>query len=244
MAIKTASLQEQQGLWHWPIDTGLTPRTFSTFTINSSFALRVWGEGLSGAWGVREIRVLGHLRGKVDGPRDGTVFPSHSFAESSVLYSPAPDAYVPKVTLSFTVFGSLVSQPSHVIAKGYSHFGAGNQEGGGFGRPISQALGQQACTVGARTVNPSRDRQYHITPEHKALVAAIGSKSPYDGIAEFLVHRYEDMLAFFADPEYMEKIRPDEEAVGDNSKMICLVGVDYVVIDGNKYIKHEGPSAF
>lgn len=52
------------------------------------------------------------------------------------------------------------------------------------------------------------------------------------------------MESFFADPEYMATIRPDEAMVGDVSKMLCLVGADYVVIDDNKYIPHEGPSAF
>jgi hypothetical protein len=52
------------------------------------------------------------------------------------------------------------------------------------------------------------------------------------------------MQSFFADPEYMAKVRPDEAIVGDTSKMVFLVGVDYVVIDNNKYIPHEGPSAF
>ena len=52
------------------------------------------------------------------------------------------------------------------------------------------------------------------------------------------------MESFYTDPEYIKLIRPDEAVVGDIDKMLFLVGVDYVVIDNNKYIPHEGPSAF
>jgi len=86
--------------------------------------------------------------------------------------------------------------------------------------------------------------QYHITPEYKAKGQAIGGATPYDGVAEFFVHRYEDMTNFFADPRYMEIIRPDEEKFVDVSKIVFNVGVDYVVVDNNTPIHHNGESAF
>ncbi|KAH0843814.1 ethyl tert-butyl ether degradation EthD [Fonsecaea pedrosoi] len=86
--------------------------------------------------------------------------------------------------------------------------------------------------------------QYHMTPEYKAKGAAIGMPSPYDGIAEFLVNKYEDMSDFFSDPEYMVKIRPDEAKFVDIDKIVFNVGVDYVQINDNKFVEHEGPSSF
>jgi hypothetical protein len=56
--------------------------------------------------------------------------------------------------------------------------------------------------------------------------------------------RYEDMANFYADPRYIEKIRPDEEKFVDLNKVVYNVGVDYVVVDNNKSIHHNGESAF
>ncbi|KIX02201.1 uncharacterized protein Z518_08140 [Rhinocladiella mackenziei CBS 650.93] len=103
--------------------------------------------------------------------------------------------------------------------------------------PLCQEL---LCKYGIIKYN-----QFHITPEYKDKLAAFGVQAPsYDGMAEFLVHRFEDMVTFFTAPEYLEKIRPDELKFVDQDTIIFLAGVDYVVVDNNKPVVHKGDSAF
>ncbi|OAL17323.1 hypothetical protein AYO22_11765 [Fonsecaea multimorphosa] len=79
-----------------------------------------------------------------------------------------------------------------------------------------------------------RYNQFHVTPEYKALGEYFGGSSPYDGIADFLVRRFEDLASFFADPIYMETFRPDEAKFVDTSSVVYNVGVDYPIVDDNK----------
>ncbi|OQU97770.1 hypothetical protein CLAIMM_03655 [Cladophialophora immunda] len=89
-----------------------------------------------------------------------------------------------------------------------------------------------------------RYNQFHVTPEYKALGEYFGGSSPYDGIADFLVRRFEDLASFFADPIYMETFRPDEAKFVDTSSVVYSVGVDYPIVDDNKAVKRDGKSVF
>lgn len=62
----------------------------------------------------------------------------------------------------------------------------------------------------------------------------------YDGMGDFYVRKYEDFENAFLDPEYMEKIRPDELRLIDMDSIGVTVGVEYVVIDDGRVVeKHE-----
>lgn len=61
----------------------------------------------------------------------------------------------------------------------------------------------------------------------------------YDGSADFYVRKYEDFEAAFLDPEYKERIRPDEEKLIDMDAIAVTVGVEYVAIDDGKIMEHH-----
>ena len=62
----------------------------------------------------------------------------------------------------------------------------------------------------------------------------------YDGMADFYVHKYEDFEAAFLDPEYQERIRPDELRFVDMDSIALTVGVEYIPVDDGKLVeKHE-----
>lgn len=48
--------------------------------------------------------------------------------------------------------------------------------------------------------------------------------------------RYEDFEAAFADPEYLEKIRPDELNFVDPESLSFSVGIDLVGIENGKVV--------
>ncbi|KAH7014376.1 EthD domain-containing protein [Microdochium trichocladiopsis] len=83
-------------------------------------------------------------------------------------------------------------------------------------------------------------RQYHTTPEMKALGEALAKAAgrpmlEYDGISDAYVR---DFQAFqesaFKDPEYTEKIQPDELRFIDVENIQMTIGYDYWVIENGK----------
>lgn len=62
----------------------------------------------------------------------------------------------------------------------------------------------------------------------------------YDGFGDFYVRKYEDFENAFLDPEYMEKIRPDELRLIDMERIGVTVGVEYVVINEGKLVEKHG----
>jgi len=61
-----------------------------------------------------------------------------------------------------------------------------------------------------------------------------------DGMGDFYVHDYTDFENAFLDPEYLEKIRPDELKLVDMDSLRVAIVVEYVVIDQGKQVKtHE-----
>ncbi|KAB5513243.1 EthD domain-containing protein [Coniochaeta sp. 2T2.1] len=86
--------------------------------------------------------------------------------------------------------------------------------------------------------------QYHTTSEHRNLAKkmseAVGRPMlEYDGMGDFWVRKYEDFEAAFLDPEYQEKIRPDELKLIDMDSIAVTVGVEYVAIDDGKVVEHH-----
>ncbi|KAK5225385.1 hypothetical protein LTR47_009447 [Exophiala xenobiotica] len=78
-----------------------------------------------------------------------------------------------------------------------------------------------------------RYRQFHRV-EHKR--EAIGRAPHYDGIAEFIFDKFEDIEAAYKDPFYFEKVLPDERAFIDFDNIVFSIGKDLTVIDGGKIV--------
>lgn len=89
---------------------------------------------------------------------------------------------------------------------------------------------------------PTNTTKYHTTSEHKNLAKkmsdAVGRPMlGYDGMGDFWVRKYEDFEAAFLDPEYQEKIRPDELNLIDMDTIAVTVGVEFVAIDDGKVVE-------
>jgi uncharacterized protein (TIGR02118 family) len=60
-----------------------------------------------------------------------------------------------------------------------------------------------------------------------------GLPGEYDGVAEQWFDSLEDFLAMIADPDYLARVRPDEEYLLDMSAIVCVLTEDArVVVDG------------
>lgn len=59
-------------------------------------------------------------------------------------------------------------------------------------------------------------------------------------MADFYVRDFEDLKNAFDDPEYLERIRPDEEKFVDMDTLTSCVGFDWVMMeDGKENVEHE-----
>lgn len=73
------------------------------------------------------------------------------------------------------------------------------------------------------------------------MAAAAGREMlPYDGITDAYVRDFKEFEDAFKDPEYLEKIRPDELAFIDVESLQMTIGYNYEVIKGGEVVKeHE-----
>jgi hypothetical protein len=55
------------------------------------------------------------------------------------------------------------------------------------------------------------------------------------------VRKYEDFKNAFEDPEYMEKIRPDEMTFVDISSIVMTIGYEYVVVEADDFESSQKP---
>ena len=61
-----------------------------------------------------------------------------------------------------------------------------------------------------------------------------------DGLSDAYVKDFKTFEDAFKDPEYLEKIRPDELAFIDVENLQMTIGYDYNVVEGgNKVTQHE-----
>lgn len=61
-----------------------------------------------------------------------------------------------------------------------------------------------------------------------------------DGLTDAYVHDFKTFEDAFKDPEYLEKIRPDELAFLDVDSLVMTIGYNYEVIKGGESVKeHE-----
>jgi len=93
-------------------------------------------------------------------------------------------------------------------------------------------------------------RQYHTTPETKALGAKMAAAAgrpmlSFDGISDAYVKDFKTFEDAFTDPEYLEKIRPDELAFIDVDNLQMTIGYDFGVVErGSKVTEHVRPKGF
>ena len=57
-------------------------------------------------------------------------------------------------------------------------------------------------------------------------------------------YSYENMEDFYNDPEYMEKIRPDEHKFVDHESLVFCLGEEYVEIRDNKSVRGFNESLY
>ena len=54
------------------------------------------------------------------------------------------------------------------------------------------------------------------------------------------MHRLETFQAMGSDPEYLNAIQPDEANFIDQSSIRMIIGVDYIVLDGQNAVGEHG----
>ncbi|KAF2420966.1 hypothetical protein EJ08DRAFT_728041 [Tothia fuscella] len=86
--------------------------------------------------------------------------------------------------------------------------------------------------------------QYHATDETKslgnAMAAAAGREMlSYDGLTDAYVHDFKTFEDAFKDPEYLEKIRPNELAFIDVDSLQMTIEYNYKVLRGGERVKEH-----
>lgn len=72
------------------------------------------------------------------------------------------------------------------------------------------------------------------------MAAAAGREMlPYDGFTDAYVKDFKTFEDAFKDPEYLEKIRPDELAFIDVEKLQMTIGYNYEVLRGGELVKEH-----
>ncbi|KAM0332031.1 hypothetical protein ACHAQA_002299 [Verticillium albo-atrum] len=82
---------------------------------------------------------------------------------------------------------------------------------------------------------------YHTTDEAKALGEAMAKAAgrpmlEFDGMSDAYVKDFKTFEDAFRDPEYMEKIRPDELAFIDVENLQMTIGYDWSVVQDGKRV--------
>lgn len=62
----------------------------------------------------------------------------------------------------------------------------------------------------------------------------------FDGAAEFWVPNLETLQAMNTDPEYVEKIQPDEANFIDPKSFKMIIGVDYIIVENQNAVLEHG----
>ncbi|KAM0509574.1 hypothetical protein ACHAPB_001330 [Verticillium nonalfalfae] len=89
--------------------------------------------------------------------------------------------------------------------------------------------------------------EYHTTDEAKALgeVMAKAAGRPmleYDGMSDAYVKDFKTFEDAFRDPEYLQKIRPDELAFIDVENLQMTIGYDWLVVENGKKLMGRSTS--
>jgi len=75
------------------------------------------------------------------------------------------------------------------------------------------------------------------------MAAAAGREMlPYDGMTDAYVEDFKTFEDAFKDPEYLEKIRPDELAFIDVASLQMTIGYNYEVLKGGEVVKEHARS--
>lgn len=72
--------------------------------------------------------------------------------------------------------------------------------------------------------------QHHPAPASGAE-APFGNSGDYDGVGEIWFDSRDSMATAFAEPRYLEIIRPDEEKFFDASRCLSFISTEHVMFD-------------
>ncbi|KAH9215403.1 EthD domain-containing protein [Leptodontidium sp. 2 PMI_412] len=83
--------------------------------------------------------------------------------------------------------------------------------------------------------------QHHIPKSTRDLAAGVAKEfgwtlSDYDGHVEFMLRSVEDLKKAVEDPEYPEKVLPDEQRFMDQSNSLVTVGWEEVYVKDGKVV--------
>lgn len=73
--------------------------------------------------------------------------------------------------------------------------------------------------------------QHHRAPGETEAGSLFGDHPDYDGVGEIWFDSREAMTAAFAEPRYLEIIRPDEEKFFDASRCLSFIGAGHIMTD-------------
>ena len=73
--------------------------------------------------------------------------------------------------------------------------------------------------------------QHHPAPPEAGCISPFGDTRDYDGVGEIWFDSRAAMEAAFAEPSYLELIRPDEEKFFDAFRCLGFIGNEHVMFD-------------
>ena len=73
--------------------------------------------------------------------------------------------------------------------------------------------------------------QHHPAPPETGGASPFGDTQDYDGVGEIWFDSREAMTAAFAEPRYLEIIRPDEEKFFDAAGCLAFIASEYIMFD-------------
>ncbi|KAL2072670.1 hypothetical protein VTL71DRAFT_12013 [Oculimacula yallundae] len=87
--------------------------------------------------------------------------------------------------------------------------------------------------------------QYHTPKSTRDLVAGVAKEfgwkvADYDGHVEFMVKNIEDLKRAVQDPEYPERVLPDEMRFMDQKNSVVTVGWEEVYVKDGKVVNIDG----
>ena len=90
-------------------------------------------------------------------------------------------------------------------------------------------------------ISPNPTLQYHTPKSTRDLAAGVAKEfgwtlADYDGHVEFMVRSIEDLKKAVEDPEYPERVLPDEQRFLDQSSSVVTLGWEEVYVEDGKVV--------
>jgi len=82
-----------------------------------------------------------------------------------------------------------------------------------------------------RSIPAARRYIRRYVQSHTIDEAYLGGEVPYDGVVELWFDSVADQQAFFSDPEYLDRVQPDEARFADMTRTVFFITREETVID-------------